>query len=170
MIDEREFDVFYTDSYRRVVGQLFAMLGNFGEAEDAVQEAFCRAWQRRRRLSEYANPEAWVRTVAYRIAVSSWRKATHRVLAHRRHGVEVDVPGASPDHVALVAALRELPYEQRRLIVLYHLVGLSIAEIAAETDLPVGTVKSRLSRGRQALAPRLSDLDTADAGHSTRGA
>ena len=97
MLDAAGFDEFYTATYRKLVGQIYAMIGDLGEAEDAVQEAYCRAWQRRARLDEYGNPEAWVRTVAYRIAVSSWRKARHRLAAHLRHGPPADVPGAGPE-------------------------------------------------------------------------
>jgi len=168
MRDEREFDEFYTGTCRRLVGQLYAMLGDLTEAEDAVQEAYCRAWQRRNKLSGYADPEAWVRTVAYRIAVSSWRKATRRLTAHRRHGVQNDVPATGPDHVALVEALRRISDEQRHVIVLHHLVGLSVDEISKEAGIPVGTVKSRLARGRRALAGLFTELADGESGVTER--
>jgi RNA polymerase sigma-70 factor (ECF subfamily) len=57
--------------------------------------------------------------------------------------------------VALVAALARIPVAQRTAIVLHHLVGLPVAEVAAETGAPAGTVKARLSRGRRALAELL---------------
>jgi len=158
MNDDQDFDEFYASSYRRLVGQLYAMTGNLGEAEDSVQEAYCRAWQRRHRLRAYDNPEAWVRTVAFRIAVSSWRRTRRRLLAHQRHGPAGEVPEAGPDHVALVAALRRLPDSQRQAIVLHHLVGLSVDDIARETNAPAGTVKSRLSRGRRALADQFVEF------------
>jgi RNA polymerase sigma-70 factor (ECF subfamily) len=53
-------------------------------------------------------------------------------------------------------ALRELPVAQRQVLVLHHLVGLPVAEVAHELRLPVGTVKTRLARGRRALAGRLA--------------
>jgi RNA polymerase sigma-70 factor (ECF subfamily) len=82
----------------------------------------------------------------------------NRTVAHRRHGVADEVPGAGPDYVAIVAALRRIPAEQRRAIVLHHLVGLSVEEVANETGARPGTVKARLSRGRQAMAPYLTDI------------
>ncbi|MEW2045130.1 sigma-70 region 4 domain-containing protein [Streptomyces sp. NPDC005476] len=60
--------------------------------------------------------------------------------------------------MAIVAALRLIPYEQRRAIVLHHLVGLSVEETARETEVAPGTVKARLSRGRHTMAPHLSDV------------
>ena len=66
-------------------------------------------------------------------------------------------PSSDPDHVALVHALRELPEAQRRAIVLHHMCDLPVVEVAAETGVPVGTVKARLSRGRTALMSLLGD-------------
>src|SRR5688500_14329921 len=131
------------------------MVGDLAEAEDAVQEAYSRAWQRWGSIGRYGDPSGWVRTVAYRVAVSSWRRTRHRVLAHRR-----SAPGTAaelnPDTVALVAALRQISASQRRAIVLHHLVGLTVREIAAETGVTESAVKAQLVRGRQALAPLLN--------------
>jgi RNA polymerase sigma-70 factor (ECF subfamily) len=159
---ELGFDEFYAASFRRVVGQVYAMTGGLAEAEDAVQEAFARAWQHWNKVSGYTSPEAWVRSVAYRISVSAWRRARTRARAHERDGAPGDVPGLGPDHLALTAALRRVSADQRRALVLRYLVGLSIEEIAEETAVPTGTVKARLSRGRKALAPHVSEF--ADAG------
>ncbi|MFJ8361940.1 SigE family RNA polymerase sigma factor [Streptomyces sp. NPDC093984] len=157
MRDPRVFDDFYACTVRRLTSQMYAMTGSLAEAEDLVQEAFARAWQNWEKLSAYSDPEAWVRSVACRIRVSVWRKTVNRLTAHRRHGIHVEVPGVGPDYVAIVAALRRIPYEQRRAIVLHHLVGLSVEETARETGAAPGTVKARLARGRQAMAPYLSD-------------
>lgn len=63
----------------------------------------------------------------------------------------------------MVAALRRLPEEQRTALALYYLLGMPVAEVARQTEAPVGTVKARLSRGRAALAGLLavSDLEEA---------
>jgi RNA polymerase sigma-70 factor (ECF subfamily) len=57
--------------------------------------------------------------------------------------------------VALAAALATLPPTQRRAVIMHYLAGLSVAEVAEEENVPVGTVKSWLSRARTALAARL---------------
>jgi len=157
---DQDFDGFYTATYRRIVSQIYAMTGSLHEAEDCVQEAYARAWQQWKRIStEGACPEAWVRTVASRLAVSSWRRAVNRLRAHRREQPRThEVAGMSPDHIAVVAALRKISPDQRMAIVLYHFAGLSIEEIAAETGAAPGTVKARLSRGRKALAPLLTEF------------
>jgi RNA polymerase sigma-70 factor (ECF subfamily) len=68
------------------------------------------------------------------------------------------VAGPTPDRVAFAEALRRLPAEQRRALVLYHLCDLSIEQIAAETGAPAGTVKARLARGRTAVTPLMSEI------------
>jgi RNA polymerase sigma-70 factor (ECF subfamily) len=155
---EADFDQFYISTSRRLVGQLFAMTGSLHEAEDAVAEAYARAWQRWPAVSNYADPEAWVRTVAHRLTISSWRKAKNRISAHHRGRAAGDVPGLTPDRLALVLALRKISADQRRAIVLHYVAGLSVEEIAQETGVANGTVKARLSRGRRALAPHVSEL------------
>ncbi|MBS43308.1 MAG: SigE family RNA polymerase sigma factor [Nocardioides sp.] len=157
-MDEQEFDAFYTGSYRRVTGQVYAMIGDLDEAQECVQEAFARAWQHRRTLRRTEHPEAWVRTTAYRLAVSRWRKVVRsRRDPDRAVSARLESPDLSPDHVALVQALRQLPEAQRRAIVLHHLADLPVADVAAEVGAPEGTVKARLSRGRTALAALLTD-------------
>lgn len=156
------FDEFYAASSARLVRALHAMTGDHGEAQDVVQEAYARAWQRWSTVSRYDAPEAWVRQVAWRLAVSRARRATVGLGKLRRHGAPPDVPALGPDHVALVAALRQIPGEQRRAVVLHHVMGLSVAEVAAECGVPDGTVKARLSRGRKALATLLREEETSD--------
>ena len=157
-MDEQEFDDFYATSFTRLVGQLYAMIGDRDEAQECVQEAFVRAWAHRRSLERSGHPDAWVRTTAYRLAVSRWRRTR---LARRSpdRAVSGAMTGRAPDetHVALVTALARLPEAQRQALVLHHLADLSVRDVAREVGVPEGTVKARLSRGRTALAALLSD-------------
>ncbi|WP_329141414.1 SigE family RNA polymerase sigma factor [Streptomyces sp. NBC_00670] len=153
---EDEFDAFYAAAFPRLTGQLYAFTGDLGEAQDVVQEAFVRAWDRRRGLLADEAPEAWIRTVAMRLAVSRWRRAKRWVELMRHSPPPEPEPGPGPERAALVAALRQLPESQRMAIVLHHLCDLSVEQVASETGAPVGTVKARLSRGRAALARRLA--------------
>jgi RNA polymerase sigma-70 factor (ECF subfamily) len=108
-VDEQEFDDFYTASFQRLTGQVYAMIGNLDEAQECVQEAFVRAWAHRRRLEKADYPEAWVRTTAYRLAVSRWGRTTRaRRPADRAVVLPVEAPPVDETHVALVAALRPL--------------------------------------------------------------
>jgi RNA polymerase sigma-70 factor (ECF subfamily) len=157
-MDEREFDDFYNASFARITGQVYAMIGSRDEAEECVQEAFVRAWAHRRKLDRAEYPEAWVRTTAYRLAVSRWRRTTRgRRPADRALGAATETPAPSETHVALVAALKQLPQAQRQALVLHHLADLPVQQVAREVGVPEGTIKARLSRGRAALAALLSD-------------
>ncbi|SCL30663.1 RNA polymerase sigma-70 factor, ECF subfamily [Micromonospora rhizosphaerae] len=154
------FDTFYRATRQRLFEFLYALTGNAAEAQDVLHEAYARAWQRWSVVSRYEAPEAWVRTVARRVAVSRWRRARNLLAAHQRAGPPGALPGPNADSIALVAALARLPIEQRTAIVLHHLCDLPVAEVARETDAPVGTVKARLARGRRALAVLLGiDLE-----------
>lgn len=151
------FAAFYAASAPGLVRQLHAMTGELTEAQDCVQEAYAQAWQRWSTVSRYDAPDAWVRRVAWRLAVSRFRRTRHGAGLLRRQRPPADAPALSPDRVALVAAMRQLPDAQRRALVLHHIGSLSVAEVAAETGVPEGTVKARLSRGRVALAALLTD-------------
>ncbi|KQY62700.1 MULTISPECIES: SigE family RNA polymerase sigma factor [unclassified Nocardioides] len=165
-MDEADFDDFYAASFSRLVGHLYVMTGNFTEAQDCVQEAFVRAWDHRRTLRNVGSPEAWVRTVAWRIAISRFNRARRGRELNRLN--EGHAPPVVPDveHTALVTALRGITADQRRAIVLHHLCDLSVADVARETGVPTGTVKARLARGRAALAELLTDKsDQTEAHH-----
>jgi RNA polymerase sigma-70 factor, ECF subfamily len=157
-VDEQEFDALYDASFQRLTAQLYAMVGDLEEARDCVQEAFVRAWSHRRRLDLDRQPEAWVRTTAYRLAVSRWRRTTRgRRDPDRALGAAWTTPGPSESHVAVVTALGRLPEDQRRALVLHHIADLSVADVAREVGAPEGTIKARLSRGRAALATLLDE-------------
>lgn len=151
-----EFDRLYHAAAPRLIGQVSAMCGSRSEAEDVVQEAFIRAWQHREGIDADRAPEAWVRTTAMRLAVSRWRKSKNAVTAWTRRGDHQEHEQAEPFDPALVAALNRLPSPQREAIVLFHLADLSISQISHELDVPDGTVKARLSRGRATLATLLA--------------
>ncbi|MEV7896067.1 SigE family RNA polymerase sigma factor [Streptomyces cyaneofuscatus] len=163
MSKEAEFDAFYAATAKRLVATVYAMTGDLAESEDAVQEAYARAWQRWDRLAREGDPLPWVRTVASRLAVSAWRRTRNRLRAQLRHGPASDDPGpsgVSGDRAALVAALRELRPDQRRAVVLHHLLDLPVEEVARETGSTSGAVRTRLSRARKQLGERLADMDT----------
>jgi RNA polymerase sigma-70 factor, ECF subfamily len=156
-VDREEFTSFYGASFQRLVGQLYAMTGDQAEAQDAVQEAFARAWAHRGKIDRKGSPEAWVRVTAWRIAASRWRRAREGTRLMLLTAPPESTAGPGPDRVAFVDALRRVPAEQRRALVLYHLCDLTVDQIAAETGVQPGTVKARLARGRAALAPYLQD-------------
>ncbi len=153
-----DFDAFYRGAYERLVGQLYAVTGNLADAEDVVQEAFARASVRWRRVRALDRPEAWVRRVALNLAIDQARRLRGRLRFWG--GPAREEPAWEPEEPELLDALRGLPIRYRQVLVLHYVVGLSAQETAAELRIAVGTVHAYLSRGRQALADRL----TQDAG------
>jgi len=145
-------DSFAAASYHRLLGQLFAVTGDLAEAENVLQEAYVRAFARWSQVRAYDRPEAWVRRVALNLAAMAARRLRRRAAALLRVGPPPAVPELSPEFLDLHNALRALPLGQRHVIVLHHLVGLPVEEVARELRVPTGTVKSRLARGRRALA------------------
>lgn len=156
-----DFDQVYATTAPRLVGQLYLMIGDLAEAQDCVQEAFARAWLRWDSLTDgRGDPVGWVKTTAYRLAISHWRHWKAGVKALRKHGVPPDAPAPSADAVALRDALAQLPKAQRVALVLHHLNDMRVEDVARELRVPPGTVKARLSRGRATLAVLLADWHT----------
>ena len=153
------FEEFYTGSVSRLLGHLYLVTGDLHEAEEVVQEAFARASVRWSWLRDYNAPEAWVRRVAMNLASDRARKLHRQARALLRLGPPPAAPEVSVETLALVEALRTLPVRQRQVIVLHHLVGLPVEEVAQTLRVPAGTVKSLLSRGRRALAARLGEAE-----------
>ena len=168
-MDDDALRELYEGCYGRLVGQLYAVTGDYAAAQDAVQEAFLRGFNTRR-LDGVDNPEAWLRTTAINVARSGWRRL-RRLEALLGMGrpprSETHLPDLSPDRVALVEALRELPLRQREAIVMHHIADQPVAEVAAMLGVPVGTVKTWLARGRARLAELLNDHEAAmtEVGH-----
>jgi RNA polymerase sigma-70 factor (ECF subfamily) len=173
--DAGAFDALVTLLGGRVFAVALRLLKDRGEAEDLTQEVFVLLY---RHLPEFRG-DSKLSTWVYRI---THNRALNRLKFLKRRGVgshlDVDDPAHSkstldpetqrgaardPDRhlatldlsTALEAALRELPEEQRTLVVLRDLEDLSYEEVAEVTGLPLGTVKSRLHRARIELARRL---------------
>ncbi|GAA4247416.1 RNA polymerase sigma factor [Dactylosporangium darangshiense] len=155
----------YHACYRRLVVQLFAFTTDLTEAQDAVQEAFARAVARPRGFAGIDNPEAWLRTVALNVVRRRWRRrrVLDVILLRERPLHEPIAPDHTDLRTDLSEALDAIPRSYREVIVLHYYADLSVEEIAAALNVPAGTVKSRLSRGRAALAARLDGYEVARA-------
>jgi RNA polymerase sigma-70 factor, ECF subfamily len=148
-------EVFDT-SYRRLVVQLYGVVGNAGEAEDLVQEAFVRASASGSRFLRVDNPEAWLRRTVINLHRNRWRKLRNFSKIRPQLEARSDLPGLD-EHLVVVDALRRLPEAHREVLALHYLADLPVAEIASTLGVPEGTVKSRLMRGREALAAQLGN-------------
>ncbi|MEU1603544.1 SigE family RNA polymerase sigma factor [Micromonospora matsumotoense] len=155
MRDEQSFDEFYRSTSARTLRYGHGVAGDHGEAQDLVQEAYARAWRQWGRLAGHPAPEAWLRLVVSRLAADRFRRLRSWRTAISRAGPLPDVRPPGEDTVLLVAALRQLPANQRQALALHYLFDMPVEEIAREVRVPSGTVKSWLSRGRSRLAELL---------------
>lgn len=152
------FEGFYRSHYRPLVRVLIPVVLDVHAAEELAQEAFLRAYRNWASVSGYDDPRGWLYRVAMRLAISRWRRLRSAAAALARYGPPSPVDGADEVALSVIAALRQLPIAQRQALVMHHMLGIPVAQIAAELGVPVGTVKARLSRGRSVLARVLSDF------------
>jgi len=137
----------------------FAILGDEADARDAAQETFVTAWRQIGRLRDADRFDAWFQRIAVNAARMTHRARRRRgvreIPASRMAGGMTDLPATAnqtdSDAQTLDAAMWRLPVEQRSILVLHHLEGRPVAELADILDIPVGTAKSRLHTARRAL-------------------
>jgi len=160
----------------RVVNYLYRLLHNVDDAHDLAQDVFFRVF---RALDRY-NPEykfsTWLFRVAQNAAIDVVRKRRLKVVSMQRQdghdGSDTtwEFPSSDPSPYgdsrnrergdAIRVAIEELPEEYRELICLRHYAELSYGEIAEMKEIPLGTVKNKLFRGRQMLKEKLNEFLT----------
>ncbi|QDO87455.1 sigma-70 family RNA polymerase sigma factor [Ornithinimicrobium ciconiae] len=147
---------YYPLAYRRLVGTLRVMGVPGADAGEVAQEAFVRLIPRWDQIRSYDSPDGWLRTVAWRIWLNR-RRHDKRTFALDELPEPPQPEGVhAADRLSLLAALKDLPEGHREAVVLHYLHDLPIARIATELAVAEGTVKSRLSRARSALATALT--------------
>lgn len=158
-----------------IYGLLFRLTENCEEARDLTQETFLRAFQNIGRFRGEADLRTWIYRIAINQARNRWRWWRRR---SRDATVSLDAPQGSSDQpliatlaessanpeqktlahereLALRAALRKLGHAYRETVILRDIEGFTYEEIATTLGINIGTVKSRLARGRQELRKKL---------------
>jgi RNA polymerase sigma-70 factor (ECF subfamily) len=140
--------------YGRLVRALTLVCGDVDEAADAVQEAFVKAHLRWRKLRHYDDPVGWIRHVAINRLRDGHRRRIRKDRAVERLAATSDhsVAGPEPGHDGLLTTLlASLPRQQRLVVALYYVDGLSVAETAATLGVSDGAVKFHLHQARERL-------------------
>ena len=151
-----QFEAFYSERYRFLVGVVYALTGNRWVAEDLTQEAFLRAHRDWDRVRMTDAPEAWVRRVAINLAMSRFRRLRSETAAKLR--LSPMAPTFQPPTVeqnAFWAEVRLLPRRQAEVLVLFYVEELSTGEIADSLEIAEGTVRALLTQARERLARQL---------------
>ncbi|MFC5993061.1 RNA polymerase sigma factor [Pseudonocardia hispaniensis] len=151
-----DFGAHLEANYQRLVAQLYAITLDSGGAHEAVQDAYSQAWRSWEQVGRSADPTAWVRRVAVRSTMRNWRSILARIGIGRVRAA--DTGAADPRTAALLGALRRLSPAERRSLVLFHMVGVPMTEIAALERVSPGTVQARLSRARLVAAEGLAEV------------
>jgi RNA polymerase sigma-70 factor, ECF subfamily len=152
------FEAFFEAQHARLFGTLCLVTGDAREAEDVMQEAFLKLWERWDRVSRLGDPAGYL----YRTAFNVFRSGRRRLqrAGRRLAGVPPEDPFAAVDaHETVVAALRRLTPRQRAAVVLTELVGLSSTEAAAALRVRPVTVRVLASQGRAAMRETLEERD-----------
>jgi RNA polymerase sigma-70 factor (ECF subfamily) len=177
--DRRAFDLLVIRYQQRILKLIMRYVRDPAEAQDVAQEAFIKAY---RALPSFRGESAFY-TWLYRIAINT---AKNYLVSLQRRPVDYDLDLQDPENYKYNAMLRDeetpegiamqeelrhaveraiasLPEELRTAIMLRELDGLSYEEIAQAMDCPVGTVRSRIFRAREAIDQGIAALDGTDA-------
>jgi len=137
--------------------------GDWAMADDLAQETFMAAWSRIGRLKTGASVRAWLCGIGYNKHLTAVRSAGRERVRGAVYEAdrEVTLDAAAEDKIALEKAMADLPSEQRACVALCLAADFSHAEAAEALDMPLGTVKSHVSRGRARLMQALGVCDDA---------
>ena len=142
-----DWEALVTDHEQALYRAALAILGDPQEAEDAVQDAFLRCWEKAPEFESGAHAKAWL----LRVTVNGC-KSRLRAPWRRRTAPLLDTyPADGPEERETLEAVQALPAADRAVVHLYYYEGYKTAEIAAMTGQREGTVRSRLSRARARL-------------------
>ncbi len=176
---QREFEQLVRRHSAAAFNVAYRMTGNRSDAEDLTQETFVRIYRALPRLRAEGASAAWVRRIAVNLCVDALRR---KGKAPFFYGI-ADLPARSDDdaiqlvdssgdpfdivvrtlaHDEVHNAIGALPSDYRTVIVLHHLQGMRVEDVANLLDVPAGTIKSRLSRARHALRKLLAPAHALD--------
>lgn len=160
------------DLFKDKVFQLcYRMLGNRHEAEDLAQEAFVKAYINIRSFNIQMKFSTWLYRIATNLCIDRLRKkkpdyyldaeiaGTEGLTMHAQIASENELPEEKLEHIELQESIQEeimrLPEKYRSVIILKYIEELSLKEMSEILDLPIGTIKTRIHRGREALRKQL---------------
>ncbi len=172
-LDEDTIRTFLATEYPRLVAGIALVSGSRPAAEDAVQEALARAWERSERGERIESLVAWVTTASMNLVRSGFRRLRAERRARQRLGLGGSADpnegraaiGATEASVDVRRALASLPRRQREATMLRYYLDMDVAEVAAALRINVGTAKTTLFRARRSLAAALgipNDEETND--------
>jgi RNA polymerase sigma-70 factor (ECF subfamily) len=157
-LDDETIREFLETSYPRLVAAVALVAGSRDAAEDAVQEALVRAWERPAGAERIDSLAAWVTRVSLNLSKSRLRRLRAEARARERLGTMRDAgPPPHAGRTDVERALLRLSRRQREVTVLRYYLGMDVRDIAEALGVSEGTVKTQLFRARRALAELLGE-------------
>lgn len=172
-----EFEELVELHYKHVYRLIYRMVRNEADAADLTQDTFIRVYRSLHRFRRDTSVSAWIRTIAANVCVDFIRRKRRtpactslevertriEALPDAEHILEyTDDPAEVAERADLRrtvhAAIDTLPESYRAVLLMHHIYDMRVDDVAEALGVPPGTVKSRLSRARQALARRLGPL------------
>ncbi len=162
---EQEFEAEALPHLDALFGTAIRLTGNRSEAEDLLQEVYLQAWKSFHRYEKGTNCRAWLFAIlSNKLRHYRRKKATQKVFT--LDSDKSDLLESTPDEPLVPAAiedeqiltaLEKVPHDYREAVLLADVQNFSYKEIAEITESPIGTVMSRISRGRKMLRKQLAD-------------
>ncbi len=158
---ERAFNMLIDRHQQAVRTFLRGIAASHGDADDIAQETFLAAWTHAKSFRGQSSVRSWLFSIAWRKAKGSqrrWFRAVRRdTVYHGDHGRENAQEASTEDRIAVGQALLSLPMDQRAAVTLCLGSGYTHAEVAQLLEIPLGTIKSYVLRGREKLRGILGD-------------
>jgi len=157
---QRDIEDLYESRYVGFRNALAMVTGSYESAADVVQEAFAEALRQRRRFRGDGTPEAWIWSIAARIALRERARGKREPISNDGRVPEAGFAFNEPIHDPVVAAaLRTLPERRRLIIFLHYFADLSYEQIGEICEVTPGTVAATLAQARDALRVALETND-----------
>jgi RNA polymerase sigma-70 factor (ECF subfamily) len=157
VVEPRSFELFFADEHARLFGALCLVTGNRSEAEEIMQDAFLRLWERWDRVAAIDDASAYL----FRTAMNVFRNRYRRASLALRKTISVapteDALATVEDRDVVVRALRGLTPDQRAAVVLTAYVGLTSEEAGKVLGMRAGTVRTLATRARAAIREKAGD-------------
>lgn len=151
------FEVFFASEHARLFGALCLVTGDRSEAEEIMQDAFLRLWERWDHVAEVDDPSAYL----FRTAMNVFRNRYRRAALALRKTISIasteDALATVEDRDVVVRALRDLTPDQRAAVVLTGYVGLTSEEAGKVLGMRASTVRTLATRARAAIREKAGD-------------
>jgi RNA polymerase sigma-70 factor (ECF subfamily) len=156
--EPRSFEDFFRAEHARLFGALCLVTGNRHEAEEIMQDAFLRLWERWDRVSGVDDPSAYLFRTAMNVFRNRYRRAALAVRRTVSLAPTEDALATVEERDVVVRALRDLTPDQRAAVVLTGYVGLTSEEAGRALGMRAGTVRTLATRARAAIREKAGEL------------